>query len=522
MMRGWFARHDPTKQFANVEIKSDAQKILVGLVSGGLFVGLHALSIQLFRQHQDLISYAFLVIVPWFAIAASLSKAESSPEPARVSWLLIAVAFAVWDVGMASAAWADLVQRASPLVAGAADFFYFFYGAVVVAAMTLSDERDLSRRTLIPDIIQTALLGFLVYISIFNVIPLSEIKPQPIDASLLVRTYNIENLALLFIAILRAAGRSSQREWRQFDRIVVLFLAIYGLTAYIYNGLVASINFSSCYLDPIVDIPFLAFTILALNQTKDRAQGSSRKSHRALLIDAMGPPLFTLCVLVLALRVAKAHPYVGVASMVISLLTYTFRSALWQSRYLEIQTALREAHDRLELLYLQDGLTGVSNRRAFDASLNVFWRRALDSRGLLSLLLIDVDHFKKLNDTYGHLAGDKCLVAVAAVLGEIVSRKSDLISRYGGEEFAVLLPDTDQNSAIKIARQICAKVRNLSIPNQETIEKYLTVSVGVATNIGQIADSASLLNSADIALYKAKRSGRNTVEVFDEPRPCDL
>jgi diguanylate cyclase (GGDEF)-like protein len=208
--------------------------------------------------------------------------------------------------------------------------------------------------------------------------------------------------------------------------------------------------------------------------------------------------------------------------MVISLLTYTFRSALWQSRYLEIQTALREAHDRLELLYLQDGLTGVSNRRAFDASLNVFWRRALDSRGLLSLLLIDVDHFKKLNDTYGHLAGDKCLVAVAAVLGEIVSRKSDLISRYGGEEFAVLLPDTDQNSAIKIARQICAKVRNLSIPNQETIEKYLTVSVGVATNIGQIADSASLLNSADIALYKAKRSGRNTVEVFDEPRPCDL
>jgi diguanylate cyclase (GGDEF)-like protein len=168
---------------------------------------------------------------------------------------------------------------------------------------------------------------------------------------------------------------------------------------------------------------------------------------------------------------------------------------------------------RLSDLALQDGLTGVANRRCFDQRFQVEWQRSHRSQIPLSLLLIDIDHFKKLNDTHGHLAGDECLVQVARALRKAVSRPGDLLARYGGEEFVALLPETDAEGARNVALHMKALLDGAE-PGVALCYP-LTVSIGVATRQPPRAGSAALLlETADRAMYRAKQNGRNRIEVL--------
>ena len=163
-----------------------------------------------------------------------------------------------------------------------------------------------------------------------------------------------------------------------------------------------------------------------------------------------------------------------------------------------------------------DGLTGVMNRRSFDHVFGKAWMLAATSMKPLSLLLLDVDHFKSFNDAYGHLAGDTCLQLVAAAMMDTVYKPADRVARYGGEEFAVLLPDTGEASAMIVAERIRAAVEGLAIPNEgSSVQPTLTVSIGVSTHQSGSNNSsimADLLSDADRALYKAKFLGRNQVQ----------
>ena len=182
------------------------------------------------------------------------------------------------------------------------------------------------------------------------------------------------------------------------------------------------------------------------------------------------------------------------------------------TRLLEQKTrALEEANEHLagaiETLHrisTQDGLTGVSNRRHFDDSLATEWRRAARKESPLALLIIDIDFFKAFNDTAGHQAGDECLRRVAQTLKDSVHRAADLVSRYGGEEFSVLLPDTDLENARRIAETLRQNVEDLGI---------VTISIGVASEVPprDVSGVTELVGRADAALYEAKRAGRNTV-----------
>jgi diguanylate cyclase (GGDEF)-like protein/PAS domain S-box-containing protein len=171
---------------------------------------------------------------------------------------------------------------------------------------------------------------------------------------------------------------------------------------------------------------------------------------------------------------------------------------------------LHEAYRALETLAATDPLTRLANRRRFDQSLTTEWRRAARSRQPLSLLLLDVDLFKSYNDTYGHLRGDARLKQIAEAAQQVVTRAGDLVARFGGEEFAVVLPDTSNQGAIKVAEQICIAVRRLNVEHSANPLGYLTISVGCATVIpGMGHHPASLIQMADDALYAAKRNGRN-------------
>jgi diguanylate cyclase (GGDEF)-like protein/PAS domain S-box-containing protein len=173
----------------------------------------------------------------------------------------------------------------------------------------------------------------------------------------------------------------------------------------------------------------------------------------------------------------------------------------------------KQSETALQRAAMADSLTGIANRRQFDACLEREWQRAIRHAKPLSLLVLDVDHFKLYNDLLGHAAGDQCLQAVASTLQAHASRATDLAARYGGEEFVLLLPDTPYGGAAKLAESIRADVERLRVPNpRSTTSDFVTISVGAATFVPtKFDDMRSLFLAADRAMYDAKAAGRNQV-----------
>jgi len=178
-----------------------------------------------------------------------------------------------------------------------------------------------------------------------------------------------------------------------------------------------------------------------------------------------------------------------------------------------VEDELAEANRRLKALAGQDGLTGLANRRAFDEALAREQRRAKREKKALSLVMIDVDRFKIFNDHYGHPAGDDCLRRIAAAIAETAHRPGDIAARFGGEEFAVLLPDTDEAGAEAIAARVLKAVRGLTIRHEGNANGLVTISAGVASLVSAEfnGNAEPLIQAADRALYCAKDSGRNAV-----------
>ncbi|WP_373087360.1 diguanylate cyclase [Zhongshania sp.] len=174
---------------------------------------------------------------------------------------------------------------------------------------------------------------------------------------------------------------------------------------------------------------------------------------------------------------------------------------------------LKMQSDALRALASIDGLTRIPNRRFFDERLDAEWRACRRGGNSLSVIMIDVDHFKKYNDHYGHLEGDNCLKRVASALAESNWRGRDLAARYGGEEFVCLMPETDLAGAMNKAESLRLQIENLAMPHSQSANAdMVTISVGVATIVPSERESEDvLLGAADEQLYKAKQTGRNRV-----------
>ncbi len=189
---------------------------------------------------------------------------------------------------------------------------------------------------------------------------------------------------------------------------------------------------------------------------------------------------------------------------------------------LEMQVAertreLTALNQELHQLTLSDGLTGLGNRRSLDELLEREWKRLQREQSIMAMLMIDLDFFKLFNDTYGHLAGDECLKAVASEIRRMIQRPTDFAGRYGGEEFSVVLPGTDATGALLVGERIRRAVEALAIPHQcSLLGGVVTISVGVAAKIPARDESVqALVEEADQALYQAKAAGRNHVALFD-------
>lgn len=175
------------------------------------------------------------------------------------------------------------------------------------------------------------------------------------------------------------------------------------------------------------------------------------------------------------------------------------------------ENLLKVQAEKLSQQSLTDDLTSIANRRRLNLVLEEEVRRAGRTQKPLSVILVDIDHFKAYNDRFGHLAGDACLIRVAQSLQERVVRAGDLLARYGGEEFCVILPDTDSEAAHAVAEALRHKIAALNLPHPDSsCATSVSISLGVATGLAGVAETATgLLLKADNALYRAKQRGRN-------------
>jgi diguanylate cyclase (GGDEF)-like protein/PAS domain S-box-containing protein len=176
-------------------------------------------------------------------------------------------------------------------------------------------------------------------------------------------------------------------------------------------------------------------------------------------------------------------------------------------------TERKMAEEQLKFIASMDGLTGIANRRHFDTTLDLEWRRAMRSFSPVSLIMIDIDVYKNYNDSYGHLAGDSCLQKIAHTIRDSLRRAGNFAARFGGEEFTVILPDTNAKEAYVFAESLREKIENLNIEHKDSIVgSNVTVSLGVSSLIpDKNRTRDELISLADKALYKAKQGGRNRV-----------
>lgn len=219
----------------------------------------------------------------------------------------------------------------------------------------------------------------------------------------------------------------------------------------------------------------------------------------------------------------KGFKFIPDASLLTAILSiifialYSFAVGLMAFRQnkllIKARKEIKRQRDILDNISKIDGLTGIPNRRRFDEYIDLQWQNSQRSGSSLSVIMIDVDHFKAYNDFYGHGGGDKCLKKIAKTLFETIKRPNDLIARYGGEEFVCLLPATELEGAISIAETMRKNIISQSIPHEKSpVADYVTISLGVSS-INPIKESTPsiLLETADKALYEAKNNNRNCV-----------
>jgi diguanylate cyclase (GGDEF)-like protein len=489
------------------------------LVLAGVFLALHALVLLLSRQSASLSAF-FVLLCSLSAIAACYWRSTRSSGPVRRKWDFLASAVSLWAIGEATYALRLVVPSLLRFNALGPEFYFLVYGIPVLLTISTSNEERDSVLFVLIDSFQAIFAVALVYLELLLAQSASGMATGSLDITLI---YGIGSWTLAGACLLRMLARPRGEE-KVLYRILFVYLCLFALLATPFRGTrVFNALPIGNYRDLLTDVIFLVMTggcLLAHADIEPEREPIETNSF-ALLLNNGSPILFTLAVLALGAMVARRNFALGISAIAVSLVVYCFRAALLQGAYMRAQHALtrsqyalRLANARLKQLSFHDALTGLPNRRQFDQTLELEWNRALRNRRSLSLLILDVDCFKALNDLCGHQAGDECLQKIASALSESLRRAGEVAARYGGEEFAAILPDSDLSVALSVAESMRSAVLSLQIPHRgSTVYQFVSISVGAAAIQPNSANSpAELLAAADEALYRAKRNGRNRVE----------
>ena len=441
-------------------------------------------------------------------------------EGARKLWLLLGFGFLLSTLGQLFATYYELsTGRNTQTTAISPDFLFFAYGIPILLAVCSGSDEEGLRSLLWLDAAQATIAATLTYVEIFSALPAFGGR-IPISATQLMGLYNFENFILAGAVTLRLIANPLPRRKRFYENLAA-YLWIYALIALVNGYLELARSFPDGLQDTAWGLPYLVLLgLLAFRERAEETPTATAKRRKTLdlLIDNLSPILFTLAIVLMGVMVAGGHRLFAFLCIGTVVILYGIRAALLHGKYARSQeeltkaaTALLEANDQLLAMSIRDGLTGIYNRRHFDEALLQEWNRSRRIRQALSLLMIDVDCFKALNDRYGHQTGDECLRAIATEIAIHLKRPDDLVARYGGEEFAVILPGANWRGALAVAERIRTAVEGIGFSNEDSrVSRVITVSVGISSEENFIEpDARALLKCADQALYEAKSGGRN-------------
>ncbi|MDE1917792.1 MAG: GGDEF domain-containing protein [Sphingomonadales bacterium] len=472
-------------------------------IAVGVFLACHALLPRLFPGHALLVSLCFLVLAPLMAGVACMRHGFAS----RVQgWWLLAAALTLWAGGMAVNVLALFALANASGETGVSMLLFVLYGVPIIFA--IASPRDDAWPVRLVDALLALALGLLFFVHTFAFATMAGTDHAG-EASLRLM-FDIENLLVAIFALVRL-GASRQGPERDFLRALSIYACIYMASAAYMNHMQFDTDYGGP-VDLVIDLPFLVLMAVVLGgrQAGEKAGPGQNVGERLIL--AVSPLMLPAMLLAVSAALLASHPVWAVAGFAMATLVYGLRNVLAHLGNLE-------ERDRLERLAQVDGLTGLPNRRCFDETLAREWARARRSGTGIALLMIDIDHFKLLNDGLGHPEGDRRLRDVARVLSGCTNRASDLVARYGGEEFVAILLGVNAIQAGQMAEIMRASVQRLGLPSPAPMGR-VTISIGVG-HAAQITDNHSdqLLAVADAALYEAKRDGRNAVRVQMRQEP---
>ncbi|MGI4794369.1 MAG: EAL domain-containing protein, partial [Janthinobacterium lividum] len=490
------SRRDGTK-------RTDRFAVFAPFAMAPVFMALHAGFVTALPGTRDIVTSLCEAVGPTLASAACWRASLVDGAELRPNWLLAALAFLFWASGSLLSVWIPTGTAAGPV-----DFLSFLCSMALVLALTVRETDRPRHLFLLLDGLQALLGAVLGYVVIFGAVPFSSQQLRPLSISSTLSIYDVENASMAILASLRFFGSNASCSRQRFDHTLLLFTLVFGILGSAYDHIAPS--YASA-LDVMLDPAFFLVFAAAGSPMGKHPQTDRTQSLFAAFIDSLGPVFPTAAIFLVGIWIARQQLVMGIVSILIAVAIYALRASLLHARCLVTQQDLRQAKHRLERLSLEDGLTEVGNRRAFDAALSTFWADAERTGATLAVLLVDVDFFKNYNDRHGHLMGDICLVRIAEVLRDLTNPKCGFVARYGGEEFAVLLPTTSARAALATASRARQAIASLELVNHSGISAPVTVSIGLSVST-QLRSTDALLLEADDALYRAKRKGRDRVE----------
>jgi diguanylate cyclase (GGDEF)-like protein len=489
--------------------QADRQVLVIAGVLGYLLV--HGLAACLLPESFSPLSTLGVVIAELAAVSACLTVAGKTAGQSRMLWCLLALSILLHATAMSLDMIAEWQGKAATLAPALQVLLGALDGVPLLLAVSLEvgTREDLLFR--IMKVILSLATGALFYVLIFAILPIHT-NAQPAPLVFVSNLFDVLGIFLWIAAMIRVFGADQANE-RRFFVCLSMFLGSSTILDSVHNRILMKHDY--VWLDLFLSAsPLLLAGVIFM--TSSRPLPSLYGSPRIGRIIRIGSPVFlSLALLLLGIFVSRSQFYIGTSAVVLSIGCYCAINIILHERAIEAEESLAHANRRLTELVSTDGLTGTSNRRAFDQRIGVEVRAAHRFAQPLSLLLIDVDNFKQLNDAKGHLAGDDCLVQIAQTLYRALPRATDFLARYGGEEFVVLLPATDGFGAATVAHTLHRAISNLYLEHPSSPSGLVTVSIGLSTYDGSVPpDMLGLIHTADQALYRAKRLGRTRTEVL--------
>jgi len=480
------------------------------------FLAIQAAILLFVPSISTVTSYLAMVVGPLLAAVALVWRSRRESGAERRGWWVIALSMIVWSFGAFGNFWYEVIeQRQNEMYRDA--MLAFNLAAVPIAFLLAADWRPSGHPLVrVIDAVLALVLGHAFFQATWTLVTAGGGMPDDAGVMAMVWMFDAQNLFLALGALVRWRAAEDASERSLFGALSS-YLAIYLGIVYVNNHWLAGNPDISPNLSSVVTVAFAVLAWLALRGSSHSHALRQPPAGLVRAVRSARPILLAGVLLIVSLVLIRVDYTYGAAGVLIAVIGYSLRNTLAEVRYIEHGEILQREQSELRSIAWTDALTGVANRRALEHALGAAARHEQQGQHPVAVLMVDIDHFKLLNDRYGHIAGDACLRAVAEAMRQALARPGDVLARYGGEEFIALLHEADAAGARVVGERLRAAVEALAIEHADSPFGVVTVSVGVAGAVLHDAASAdALVHAADRALYEAKCDGRNRVAMARE------